>query len=100
MAQWVKSPPEMQETQRNAGLILGLGRSPGGGNGNPLQYSCLKRPMDRGAWQARVQRVAKSWTTTEPLSTQEEPAAQRNDSIDFLLWKKIDNKNFRKALQC
>ena len=42
----------MQETQ--PGLIPGLGRSPGAGNGNPLQYSCLGNPMDRGAWQARV----------------------------------------------
>ena len=40
------------------GLIPGLGRSPGEGNGNPLQYFCLKNPMDRGAWQATVQRVA------------------------------------------
>ena len=37
-------------------------RSPGGGNGNPLQYSCLENPMDRGAWRAMVHRVAKSWT--------------------------------------
>ena len=41
-------------------LIPGLGRSPGGGNGNPLQYSCLENPMDRGAWQATVYGVAKS----------------------------------------
>ena len=42
--------------------ILGLGRSPGGGHGNPLQYSCLENPMDRGAGWATVQGVAKSWT--------------------------------------
>ena len=42
--------------------IPGLRRSPGVGNGNPLQYSCLENPMDRGAWQATVQRVEKSWT--------------------------------------
>ena len=41
---------------------MGAGRSSGEGNGNPLQYSCLKNPMERGAWQATVQRVAKSWT--------------------------------------
>ena len=41
------------------GLIPGLGRSPGGGNGNPLQYSCLKNSMDRGAWWATVHGVAK-----------------------------------------
>ena len=44
------------------GLIPGSGRSPGEGNGNPLQYSCLESPMDRGAWRATVQRVAKSQT--------------------------------------
>ena len=44
------------------GLIPGLGRSPGGGHGNPLQYSCLENPMDRGAWQATVHGVAKSHT--------------------------------------
>ena len=43
----------------DAGLIPGSGRSPGGGPGNPLQYSCLENPMDRGTWQASVLRVAK-----------------------------------------
>ena len=46
----------------NLGLISGLGISPGGGNGHPLQYSCLENPMDRGAWQAIVHRVTKSQT--------------------------------------
>ena len=45
----------------NLGLIPGLGRSPGEGNGNPLQYSCLENFMDRGAWQAVIHGVAKSW---------------------------------------
>ena len=44
------------------GSIPTLGRSPGGGYGNPLQNSCLENPMDRGAWQAAVHGVAKSWT--------------------------------------
>ena len=43
----------------DTGSIPGWGRSPGEGNGNPLQYSCLKNPMDRGAWWATVQGVAK-----------------------------------------
>ena len=47
---------------RDPGLIPGLGRSPGGGNGNPLQYSCLENPMDRGAWQATIHRVTQSRT--------------------------------------
>ena len=42
--------------------IPGLGRSPGEGNGNPLQYSCLENPMDRRPWQATVHGVAKNWT--------------------------------------
>ena len=47
----------------DAGSILGLGRSPAVGNGNPLQYSCLGNSMDRGAWWATVHGVAKSWTS-------------------------------------
>ena len=47
---------------RDTGLIPGLGRSPGGGCGNPLQYSCLENPMDRGAWWATVHGVTKSKT--------------------------------------
>ena len=46
----------------DAGSIPGLGRSPGGENGNPLQHYCLKSPMDRGAWQLIVYGVTKSWT--------------------------------------
>ena len=55
----------MVVSARNAGelgSIPGLGRSPGEGNGNPLQYSCLENSMDRGAWWATVHGVAKSWT--------------------------------------
>ena len=44
------------------GSVPGLGRSPGGGNGNPLQYSYLENPMDRGAWWAAAHGVSKSWT--------------------------------------
>ena len=47
---------------RDEGSIPGLGKSPGGGHGNPLQDSCLENPMDRGAWQVTVHRVAKSQT--------------------------------------
>ena len=53
----VKNPPVYTEV-KDTGVILGSGRSPGGAHGTPLQYSCLGNPMDRGAWQSRVHRVA------------------------------------------
>ena len=56
----VKNPPANAGDTRDAGLMPGLGRSPGGGNGNPLQNPCLEDPTDRGAWQATVHRVAES----------------------------------------
>ena len=52
---------------RDLGLIPGFGRTPGGGHGNPLQYSCLEDPMDRGAWWATVHGVAKSQTQLKQL---------------------------------
>ena len=57
----VKNPTANAGNIRDMGLIPGLGRSPGGGNGNPFQYSCLKNPMDRGAWRVMVHGVVKSW---------------------------------------
>ena len=55
----VKNPPA---NVGDAGLIPGSGRFPGGGNGNPLLYSCLENPRDRGAWQATVHGVSNSQT--------------------------------------
>ena len=57
-----KNPPAKAGDVRDAGLIPGSGRSPGGEHGNPLQYSCLENTIDRGAWPAIVHRVAKGWT--------------------------------------
>ena len=51
-----------------SGSILGLGRSPGGGNGNPLHYSCLENPTDRGVWQSIVHGVVKNQTQLKQLS--------------------------------
>ena len=58
----VKNPPANAEDVRDAGLISGLGRSPRGGHGSQLQYSCLEKPMDGGARRATVHRVAQSQT--------------------------------------
>ena len=66
----VKNPPANAGGIRDVGLIAGLGRSPGGGHGNPLQYSCLENPIDIGAWWATVHRVALSRTHLKGLSTQ------------------------------
>ena len=64
----VKNPPANARELTDLGLILGLGRSPGGRHGNPLQYSCLENSMDRGAWQATVHEIAKSGTQLKQLS--------------------------------
>ena len=58
----VKNLPANAGDARDAGLIPGLGRSAGGGHGNPLQYSCLENPMNRGAWQATVHGITKTQT--------------------------------------
>ena len=57
VAQMVKNPPANAGDTRDIGLIPGSGRSPGGGYGNPLYYSCLENPMDRRAWEAVVSTV-------------------------------------------
>ena len=60
MALVVKNLPVNAGDIRDTGSIPALGRYPGGGHGDPLQYSCLENPMDRGAWWATVHRVAES----------------------------------------
>ena len=61
----VKSPPANAGDLRDSGLTPGLGRSPGGGHGNPLQYSCMENPKDRGAWWATVHGVTKSQSRSD-----------------------------------
>ena len=62
MALVVKNLPTNAGDLRKVDSIPGSRRSPGGVHGNPLQSSCLKNPMDRGAWQVTIHRVTKSWT--------------------------------------
>ena len=69
VALMVKNQPIKVGDVTAVGSIPGSGRSPGGGHGNPPQYSCLENPMDRGAWQTTVHRVAESWTQLKRLST-------------------------------
>ena len=63
MALVVKNPPASAQDIGGVGLIPGLGRSPGGGHGDPLQYSCLENPVDKGTWWTMVHRVTESDTT-------------------------------------
>ena len=65
----VKNLPANGGYIRDVGLIPGSGRSPGGGHGSTLQYSCLENPMDRGDWLATVHRVAKSRIQLKQLNT-------------------------------
>ena len=65
----VKNPPASAGDARDSGSIPRLGRSPGVGNGTPLQYSCLGDRLDRGAWQATVHAITKSWTQLKQFST-------------------------------
>ena len=58
----VKNPPASAGEMRNMGSIPRPRRVPGGGHVNPVQYSCLENPVDKGSWQSIVHRVAKSWT--------------------------------------
>ena len=71
IAQLVENPPAMQETAckaRDVDSIHGSGKFPGEGNGNPLQYSCLGNPKDRGAWQATFHGVARRQTQLSDLT--------------------------------
>ena len=69
VVQVLKNTPANAEELRDAGSIPGSERSPGVGNGNPLQYSCLQNPMDRGAWRDAIHGVAQSGIPLMPLST-------------------------------
>ena len=87
----VKNPPANAGDVRDAGSIPGSGRSPGGGHGNPLQYSYLENPMDRGAWWVTVHRVTKSRKGLKWLSThaRDRPESSRksvqNTRLNFTL---------------
>ena len=67
--QLIKNTPANAEDTRDVGSIPGSGRSPRVGNGNPFQYSCLKNPMEREAWQARVHGLTRSRTKLKQLGT-------------------------------
>ena len=77
----VKNLPANAGDVRDLGLIPGSGRFPGGGHGNPLQYSCLENPLDRGAYRATVHRVSKTWTWLQWFTTQESIRMSQNSQL-------------------
>ena len=89
----VKNPPANAGDKRDAGSIPRLGRSSGGGHGNPLQYSFPENPMDRGAWWATVHRVTKSQTQLEQLSMYARTIRQH-----FREYREVERTDVRKTL--
>ena len=89
----VKNSPANIE---DVGLITGLGRSPGEGNGNPFQYSCLENPMDRGAWRATVHGVAKSWTQVSTVEREGWICSQTRVGIYLLCSTTTCRENLRR----
>ena len=88
VVQVVKNPSNNAGDIKDLGSIIpGSGRSPGGGHGNPLQYSCLGNPMDRGAWWATVHRIAKNQTQLKQLCMHAAAPKCITKIIDFkILW--------------
>ena len=83
----VRDPPTNAGDIRHVGLIPGLGKSPGGGHGNPLQYSCLEKPMDRGTWWATVHGVPQSQTPLKRLSMHARRTSEETPEHSLsLLW--------------
>ena len=82
----VKNLPVNAGDAREAGSDPGLGRSPGGGCGSSLRYSCLENPMDRGAWQAIVHRVTKGHTRLKQLSTAQHIEKVINNLLDKMTY--------------
>ena len=79
LPQWL-SGKESTCNAGDMGLISGSGRSPRGGHGNPLQYSCLEKPMDRGAWRASVHGVQKELDTTAQLTNKTAATTNKEDA--------------------
>ena len=99
MPQWVKNLPANSRDLRNVSSIPGSGRSPGGGHGNPLQYSCLENPMDRRAWWTAVHRVPKRQTRLKQLSKHVSIVNnfKHNIQISKLIYKQIVHTNIKKV---
>ena len=83
----VKNLPASAGATGDLGLIPGWGRSPGGGHGSPLQHSCLENPTDRGAWQATVHGITKSWTRLSTHSINQKGPAEERECLRERGWQ-------------
>ena len=91
---WATNLPANARDLRDLGLILGSGRSPGGGHGNPLQCSCLENPMDREAWRATVHSTAQSWTWLKQLSMHTPKESLSHKYISYHVTKRFQFCSF------
>ena len=92
----VKNLPANAEDLRDKDSISGLGRSPGVGNGNPIQYSCLENPMDRGAWKATVNGVAR---VGHNLAIKPSPNTHLKRKMTKLLFHRASSSHLPKDLE-
>ena len=100
VALMVKNLPATAGDIRDPDSIPGWGRSPGGGHGNPLQYSCLENPMDRGAWIAAVHRVTKTQTQSKRLSMHYDMYPSLGNHWSFLYYHKVSYFVFFTKTSC
>ena len=85
---WVHLPANAGDI-KDTGSVLGLGRSPGGGHGNPHEYSCLENPMDRGAWRATVHGITKSQTQLHRLTHTHTHTHSYNSKLSLITYNAI-----------
>ena len=93
----VNNPPSMQETRIDMGSIPGSGRSPGGGNGNPLQHSCLENSMDRRAWWLQSmgsQRAGHYWVTNTIRMGRDEQSKREGPALNWWMYHYWDGKSW------
>ena len=91
----VKNPPANVEDIGDAGRFLDQEDSCAGGHGNPLQHSCLENPTDRGAWQATVHRVVKSWTWLKRLGMHAHTMLSEESTQLIYMWESLNQIFFR-----
>ena len=99
VAQLVKKLPASSGDTTDVGSVPGSGRSPEKGNGNTLQYSCLENSMDRGAWQATVHGVTKSWAQLNAHTQIQSCQVQRDNFMKFCILRTLELNKISSVLE-